>query len=575
MKRWLNPKPVRRSFLWLLCVCLLLSFAAPTALASSKSPKATPEPLSPQQQQILDEAAEQVHTRLIALAGDGGHGMVDALADSMKGNLRIDTAKDGTKRIVISAPKFGSAKSLPTYGGEDSLVYLHGWHEAMRASLGELGADKKTFAYGIDAPADTDALDAWLKENALDTLDKWVWNMLDKTKAIRALSSALLDVPKDLEKWQGKQFKPTAHAPLVAGYATLKASSRGNDVRRAQTALAAAGYLAEAKIDGKYGPAMTEAVQAFEAAQGITPDGELSPEEQRLLYNEEAPVMMLGYLTETGGLEAKNAAFWPAYLQSLRAFAWLPPQDGAGPVLTYYAPASYSALAEALNDEIATQYLHVQRVYESNETFVGPIAGGQFAKLKKADMAEQRMAVDLSALALEDTMAVYEALGAQHWAEAMAPMLDVIGKDIDLHLLMLMAFYPEPQPFPESQAFIKPPSGSTRYEIKNQSSEPMYAKIYKMSGKDDTSNGELVCTMFIRPEERVRVSIRSGYYRTHLAYGRAWLGEDVLFGEHGYYKADDSVDYLKSNYIYTLVQLADDSTRKPNVFFDEVDFADF
>lgn len=575
MIRWLNPKHIRRGLLWMLCVCLVISVTAPAALASNKSPKATPEPLTPSQQKTLDEASELVRARLTKLAGDGGHGMVDALAGWMKGAVRIDTAKDGTQHIVIPAPKFGSAKSLPVYGGEDPLVYLHGWHEAMRTALGELGSDKKTFAYGLDASADADALDAWLQENALDALDKWVWNMLDKTKAISALSSALLDVPKDAEKWQAKQFKPLAHAPLVGGYATLKLKSRGSDVQRAQTALAAAGYMDESGIDGKFGPTMVEAVKAFEAARGITPDGELSPEELLLLYNEESPITMLRYLTEKGGLDPKNAAWWPAYLKSLRAFAWLPPENGSGPVLTYYAPASYSDLAEALNDEIATQYLQVKRIYESTETFVSPIAGEQFADLKKKDMAERRITVDLAALASKDTMAAYEALGARHWAEAMTPMLDMIEKEIELPLLMLMAFYPEPQPFPESQAFIKPSPGNTKYEIKNQSDEPLYAKLYKVSGKDDTSKGELVCTMFVRPGERVRVSIRSGYYRTHLAYGRAWLGEEALFGENAYYSADESVDYFKSQYIYTLVQLAEDSTRKANVIYNNIDIADF
>lgn len=66
---------------------------------------------------------------------------------------------------------------------------------------------------------------------------------------------------------------------------TLKQGDTGPDVRRAQGLLVAAGHdlgvtgLRKDGIDGTFGPATTAAVKSLQAATGITPDGEVGPDQ--------------------------------------------------------------------------------------------------------------------------------------------------------------------------------------------------------------------------------------------------------------------------------------------------------
>lgn len=67
-----------------------------------------------------------------------------------------------------------------------------------------------------------------------------------------------------------------AISPSAPPSLPLRPQAQGEDVRRLQLALGAAGFPVE-PVDGKYGPATTDAVQRFQASRGLTVDGRVGP----------------------------------------------------------------------------------------------------------------------------------------------------------------------------------------------------------------------------------------------------------------------------------------------------------
>ena len=62
--------------------------------------------------------------------------------------------------------------------------------------------------------------------------------------------------------------KPSPHTPHPA---VLRVGARGAEVKRLQTALRKAGFFLT--VDGDFGPATRRVVEAFQALEGLEPDG--------------------------------------------------------------------------------------------------------------------------------------------------------------------------------------------------------------------------------------------------------------------------------------------------------------
>lgn len=77
-----------------------------------------------------------------------------------------------------------------------------------------------------------------------------------------------------LYTWDGIEAKPTGN-PYAVPTKNLKKGSRGNDVRWLQYELTSRGYALV--CDGIFGPKTDEAVRAFQADNGLVPDGIAGP----------------------------------------------------------------------------------------------------------------------------------------------------------------------------------------------------------------------------------------------------------------------------------------------------------
>jgi len=88
------------------------------------------------------------------------------------------------------------------------------------------------------------------------------------------------------------------------------------------------------------------------------------------------------------------------------------------------------------------------------------------------------------------------------------------------------------QPFPESGVLYSDPdfTHSSSY-IEFESLEPNYAYFYKIYS-DET----LVATLFVNPDSSAWVYVTPGTYKIKEGTGDIWFGEDLAFGNKGWYK---------------------------------------
>lgn len=88
-------------------------------------------------------------------------------------------------------------------------------------------------------------------------------------------------------------FVTTSPASAYSWSRTLKEGASGNDVKELQ--IRVAGWAADSPaqtyvpVDGKFGPKTTAAVKRFQRAYGLTPDGIVGPQTQRVLNSLEDP----------------------------------------------------------------------------------------------------------------------------------------------------------------------------------------------------------------------------------------------------------------------------------------------
>lgn len=80
--------------------------------------------------------------------------------------------------------------------------------------------------------------------------------------------------------------------------AALKRGSRGNEVRRLQRALVAAGI--EVGVDGDFGPRTETAVKAFQRSKGLTVDGVVGPRTWEALLPPRRPQAAGQFLSDAG-----------------------------------------------------------------------------------------------------------------------------------------------------------------------------------------------------------------------------------------------------------------------------------
>ncbi len=70
----------------------------------------------------------------------------------------------------------------------------------------------------------------------------------------------------------------------LAAYSTIRYGSKGDDVRKMQTALRQKGFY-KGSVDGKFGPATRRAVIAFQKSVSLTPDGKPGNKTLTALYH--------------------------------------------------------------------------------------------------------------------------------------------------------------------------------------------------------------------------------------------------------------------------------------------------
>ena len=121
------------------------------------------------------------------------------------------------------------------------VVELHGVHAAALGAGSQVGSVAKHFAQGDEA------MDALLAQAGIDAVD------------------------------------PAAATPEPP----LRNGSQGEKVWKLQSRLQELGYYA-GEVDGQFGNGTKEAVVAFQAKNGLDPDGMAGPDTLNLLYSDEA-----------------------------------------------------------------------------------------------------------------------------------------------------------------------------------------------------------------------------------------------------------------------------------------------
>ncbi|MCL2150872.1 MAG: hypothetical protein FWH50_01445, partial [Coriobacteriia bacterium] len=100
--------------------------------------------------------------------------------------------------------------------------------------------------------------------------------------------------------------------------------------------------------------------------------------------------------------------------------------------------------------------------------------------------------------------------------------------------------------------------------------EVRYIKIY--------SDGNLVSTVFINIYSSTTIYLPSGTYTIKVAFGDNWFGEEVMFGDEGFYATmtfdgGSTSTYFAYNYIYTLTMMV--SEDDANVGAEQTNRNDF
>jgi hypothetical protein len=272
---------------------------------------------------------------------------------------------------------------------------------------------------------------------------------------------------------------------------------------------------------------------------------------------------------------------WTAFLQGMRGITWTAPKEGAGPVLAFQFPDDVEEPANTSRGKVIRGYLQARVPRDGIAAFDAETLGGQLKALsakKGGSFSEHSVTVNLAALAQEGadvaSAGFYASLGASGLAEAFTPLLTEMSDSQATYALITMQ-NEDPLPLPKTGVMLKPSSGSSKFKFINDTDDPVYVKLARLSGNDDTGEGETVCVMFVRPDDKLSVSMRPGYYRVSLAAGMAWFGEEELFGDNGDYTVYEKPYRLQANYIHSITHYYGEEAKRGHMTFNGVDLSQF
>lgn len=535
-----------RKRLWCLLLVLMVACGLMTgALASGKQAEEETDPALEkalaETQQLVDRCWQGVVAEGTAI--NAPYLFTVALGQWLHDNADVKLSEDGDVAIlVLPNLKKLSTQKLPQYKGEEPILYLGdlaaGIVEQIAAAA---GGDKVEIAFPASGELpDTDSayLDA-MRTLAEEVGTTWVAKALKDTKAYGALSRLMLDDGQDAAFWKKISFADKNQVPAYAkntGYKLLKKGSSGAAVKKAQQALEEQGYF-EGKIDSSYGTATIEAVEKFQRASGLLVNGELSPEQQSLLYADPDPLYLSAILQGDVG-----DTYWATFLYTLRNINW----DGG----TFQYQAESFEHPDALYEVWLSEYLAANAPRTEMETVVQDlyIRGDYLPEDEAGDAAELPLYSMYIPLDVFLDRAVTAETILQHAdVEQIRGLYAAFAANIDNTLAQAGEYADnnlEPIPLPKSGFLIEPEGGKSQISYANKGDTLLFVKVYQVSDAYDTSTGNLVATAFVQPKERAVIRLRPGYYHQHFAFGYTWYGEKHLFGE-------DEALYLSEEDLYS------------------------
>lgn len=333
---------------------------APT-LAPTLAPTATPDPVPVEVDEETAFEFAMDSLRIAVIEGPGAPfqmGFNDLLWQKIQPTIQVEADGEGAFRMQWTMPEFPpKAGQLPVFAGEEPAAFVANWLKALRLSVMDLPMMPTGESKEIVLPADgvwTDTareqLDALLWERS--GASAWLGQCMQQSKLYSALSRIVLPIPAE-EEWMIARYVDGMHAPLypqASRYRLLRRGQRGVEVRTAQEALVSQGFLTGG-IDGIFGKGMEQAVRAFEKANGLEEDGELSAKDQRVLLASgqlNAEQTILEEMVSHGVSQQAIDAWWKTFLGTMHQIRW--ETQPAGMPRLVYELIPYDVLsANALN----------------------------------------------------------------------------------------------------------------------------------------------------------------------------------------------------------------------------------
>ncbi|MDR3050617.1 MAG: peptidoglycan-binding protein [Oscillospiraceae bacterium] len=516
----------------------------------------------------LAEAADEsaaAYTRALvaaswdaALQGIGAESVpfADALGQWFADNAHTRKQDGGyITELIMPNLKNLNTQRLPLYAGDDPFAYMQKLATEIRDGLPRLlkqglwvGPVRHDPRDDGAPPADPDFVLA-MQDTARAFSTTWLHKALTATRAHSALSRIVLDDRRSPDFWKSLPFTPATQTPAyMGGYAVIRLGSTGDPARAAQAALIAQGYLT-GKVSNKFGRQAVAATLAYEQAKGLTPDGELSPDEQAVLFGTaNLPYLPILYLDAE---EQAVRRWWPLYLRSLQQITW----HATTLTITVTQP-EIAGLADAW---FADWLAAFNRAEATADNIPAALDAALIARLAKdadpGDAETFTLTIPLQAflnpdLQPADILSPGAAQPLRQGFTALAETGDAVTARAQAHA----AARPAPQPFPGKAVLYKRANGTAQLILQNSKDVPMLLDLYAAQDAADftATPDNLACTVFLAPGDRVKVSVRPGYYHVRLAAGSAWYGEDVRFGPEGVYLNATENYELRHRYASTL-----------------------
>lgn len=297
------------------------------------TPIPEPEPAEMDEETAFEFAMDTLRTAMLEAPGASFQtGINDLLWQKIQPTVRVEAIGDGAYSMQWTLPEFPQkAGQLPVFEGEEPAAFVANWLKALRLLVMDLPMmpveESKEIALPLDGvwtDSAREQLDALLWESG--GASAWLGQCMQQSKLYSALSRIVLPIPAE-EEWMIARYVDGIHAPLYPAdtrYRLLRRGQKGVDVRAAQEALHARGLL-EGGIDGIFGRGMEQAVRAFEKANGLEENGELSAKDQSVLFSSgqlNAEQTILEEMVSHGVSQQAIDAWWKPFLRTMHQIRW-------------------------------------------------------------------------------------------------------------------------------------------------------------------------------------------------------------------------------------------------------------